>query len=245
MPSGSLASRWLAAGLVALGLVGCAGDEAPPEVRAPAEASRPMTPIERARARRFEEGWQAYEAKDYAKAMKLWRELADAGDLAAMRNVGQLYRQGLGVERDPAEAAKWFRRAAELGLVNAQANLGHLYMAGEGVAQDDAEAAKWLTQAARAGHPAAQFYLAALVESGRGVPQNAELARALLEASAKAGYGPAREKLGLPPRSEAPAPTEPAEDEAAEAPPAPAPTASNDTEAKGEARTETLAPSSD
>lgn len=190
--------RWLAAGIVAVGLAGCAGEEAAEGTRSPAEGVRPMSPMERARARRFEEGYQAYAAKDYAKAMAIWRKLAEAGDLAAMRNVGQLYRQGLGVEPDAVAAADWFRRAASLGLVNAQANLGHLYMLGEGVAQDDAEAVKWLTEAARGGHPAAQFHLATMVEAGRGAPANADLVRGLLEASAKAGYAPAREKLGLP-----------------------------------------------
>ncbi|WP_119422713.1 tetratricopeptide repeat protein [Desertibaculum subflavum] len=197
--------RWLAAAAVALAAAGCAGDDAAEATRSPAEETRPMSPIERARARRFEEGYQAFAGKDYARAMTVWRELADAGDVAAMRNVGQLYRQGLGVEPDAVQAAAWFRRAAELGLVNAQANLGHLYMLGEGVAQDDAMAVKWLGEAARAGHPAAQFYLAEMVAQGRGVAANAELARALLEASAKAGFAPARDRLGLPPADSAPA----------------------------------------
>lgn len=176
-----------------------------------AQPRRPMSPIERARARRFAEGYAAYQGGDYAAAFEAWRELAGKGDLAAMRNVGQLYRLGQGVERDPAEAARWFERAAELGLANAQANLGALYLAGDGVTQDSKRAALWFARAAHQGHVVSQYELALLFETGRGVDRNPDIAQALMKAAAEAGYGPARAYLGLGADTAPPAPREPME----------------------------------
>ncbi len=208
-------ARRFAAALGLLLLAGCA-DEAeeiaegliaappPPGQREALAAAgpaprRPMSPIERERARHFAEGYAAYQGGDYGRALAIWRELADKGDLAAMRNVGQLYRLGQGVERDAGQAARWFERAADLGLANAQANLGALYLAGDGVEQDPKQAARWFARAAHQGHVVSQYELALLFEEGKGVERNPRIAQALLKAAADAGYGPARTRLGLDP----------------------------------------------
>jgi len=88
---------------------------------------------------RFDEAAAAYDRGDYAKAFVIWKELADDGDIAAMRNVGQLYRRGLGVERDPVMAFRYYGRAAELGLATAMANVGVMYVTGEGVEANPAD----------------------------------------------------------------------------------------------------------
>lgn len=172
---------------------------------------RAMSPIERERARRFAEGYVAYQGGDYPTALEIWRDLADKGDLAAMRNVGQLYRLGQGVERDTTVAARWFERAADLGLANAQANLGALYLAGDGVEQDFRVAARWFARAAHQGHIVSQYELALLFEEGRGVERDPKIAQALIKAAADAGYGPARAKLGLDAGPAGPPPQAPME----------------------------------
>ena len=45
----------------------------------------------------FEDGQAAYEAKDYATALRLWRPLADQGHPLAQFNLGKMYRKGEGV----------------------------------------------------------------------------------------------------------------------------------------------------
>jgi len=50
--------------------------------------------------------------------------------------MGQLYEQGIGVERDLPKAAKWFTEAANSGLAAAALRLGKMYWQGEGVKQD-------------------------------------------------------------------------------------------------------------
>src|SRR5512139_2231427 len=63
----------------------------------------------------MEDGFAAYQSKEYDKAIGIWRPLAESGDAGAQFRIGTMYAEGLGVTRDDAEAAKWFRRAAEQG----------------------------------------------------------------------------------------------------------------------------------
>ncbi len=140
----------------------------------------------------FDAGVEAYDDADYATALAEWLPLARDGDPAAQRNIGHLYRHGLGVERDPCYAAEWYERAANAGLSRAQANLGALYLTGDGVAQDFSTAARWFTAAALQGHVIAQFYLGQLYENGLGVDKNLSKAMALYDLAGEADYLPAQ-----------------------------------------------------
>src|SRR6516164_3532448 len=82
----------------------------------------------------------AFQKTDYAKALKLARPLAEAGDPRAEAVLGSAYCEGRGVPQDYAEAARWYRRAAEQGDAQAQYNLGLAYARGEGVTQNAVEA---------------------------------------------------------------------------------------------------------
>ena len=66
--------------------------------------------------------WADYEARQRAwdagsvdEALTQWRAAADAGDQRAMRALGRLYLQGLGVIQDYVEAHKWSNLAASRG----------------------------------------------------------------------------------------------------------------------------------
>jgi len=120
----------------------------------------------------LEDGLAAYQDKDYAKAIEIWRPLADSGNAAAQFRLGAMYIEGRGVERDDAEAVKWFRRAAEQGDPMAQFNLGASYAEGTGVAKDEAEAAKWFRRAADQGMSFAQLNLGIMYAEGKGVPKD-------------------------------------------------------------------------
>lgn len=120
----------------------------------------------------LEDGYDAYQEKDYLKAIELWRPLAQAGDPAAQYRLGDLYAEGKGVAQNDAEAALWFERAAEQGEPMAQYNLGASYVEGTGVKKDVAAAAKWFRRAADQGVALAQLNLGLLYASGTGVPQD-------------------------------------------------------------------------
>ena len=61
----------------------------------------------------FEDSVAAYRRGDFATAARLFRPLAEQGDLNSQTNLGLMYRKGRGVTKDDAEAAKWYRKAAE------------------------------------------------------------------------------------------------------------------------------------
>ena len=66
----------------------------------------------------FGKGYAAYEAGDYAEAVKCYRKAAEQGDAAAQYNLGVIYYNGEGVTQDYAEAVKWYRKAAEQGYAS-------------------------------------------------------------------------------------------------------------------------------
>ncbi len=121
----------------------------------------------------LEEGLEAFNAKDYAKAAALWQPLADAGDPLAQYRLGTLYAEGRGVPQSDEKAFALFLRAAEKGDAHAQYDVGASYMGGLGVKPSEVDGAKWFERAANQGMPYAQFNLGLLYASGKGVTQDA------------------------------------------------------------------------
>lgn len=74
-------------------------------------------------AQTFDEGMKAYQAEDFATALKIFRTLADQGQAAAQVNLGIMYANGEGVEQNDAEAERWIRNAADRGFAAAQVTL--------------------------------------------------------------------------------------------------------------------------
>ena len=75
----------------------------------------------------YQAGAAAYDAGDYAKALSIWKPLAEKGDTQAQRGMGKLYEKGRGVDRDFATAIKWYRPAAEKGDAESQYRLSVAY----------------------------------------------------------------------------------------------------------------------
>ena len=87
----------------------------------------------------------AYEHKDFALALSLWKPLAEQGNAEAPTLLGAMYWQGEGVPRDHKEAAHLYLLAAEAGYARAQYDIGFMYGFGEGIPpQDDVQAYKWI-----------------------------------------------------------------------------------------------------
>ncbi len=92
-------------------------------------------------------GLAAFKEKDYARAYKEWKTAADAGQAEAQFDLGVLYAQGFGVQRDLTEATKWYRKAANQGNAEAEFALGQMYSRGWGVPNDTADAMRWFQMA--------------------------------------------------------------------------------------------------
>jgi TPR repeat protein len=99
----------------------------------------------------MEDGWAAYERKDYATALVKFRSAAQQGIAIAQYNLGQMYNQGIGIAQDYKEAVHWYKLAAEQGLAQAQHNLGYMYSNGQGIIQNYVRAHMWYNIAAANG----------------------------------------------------------------------------------------------
>jgi TPR repeat protein len=90
----------------------------------------------------------AYEQKDMATAVRIWKVWAGKGNAEARTLLGAMYWSGEGVPRDHKEAARLYLLAANQGYARAQNNIGFMLGFGEDIPpQDDIEAYKWLTLA--------------------------------------------------------------------------------------------------
>ena len=134
-----------------------------------------------------DKGWSAEQNGDYTEAVKWYRKAADQGLARGQYNLGNMYRQGLGVSKDYSEAVKWYRKAVEQGHAMAQCNLGYMYKNGLGVSQDYSEAVKWYRKAAEQGNTIAQYNLGNCYKDGRGVSKDLSEARRWFEKAAAQG----------------------------------------------------------
>lgn len=124
----------------------------------------------------FRRGLEAFQAGNHAEAARFWRGSAEAGEPASQRNLGLLYLNGLGVEKDAVRAAQWFRLAAEQSFAPAAANLAVLYLQGQGVPADQDKAAEYMRIAAEGGLAESQYNLGLFYERGIGVEKDADAA---------------------------------------------------------------------
>lgn len=135
----------------------------------------------------FQDGVDAAARGDYETAIRHWRPLAEAGHVDAQFNMGLLYDNGAGVERNLFEAASWYRRAAEAGDRTAQAYLAEMYARGHGVERSFTEAVEWYRKAALQRDGMAAYNLAIMYASGRGVPVDDVYAYAWLSVAEATG----------------------------------------------------------
>jgi TPR repeat protein/tRNA A-37 threonylcarbamoyl transferase component Bud32 len=123
-------------------------------------------------------------------------EEALRGDPRCQVALGDLYRNGTGVQRDPALALHWYRRAAAQGNAAAQYELGVMYESGVGVTRDPAQALQWIRQAAAQGLDRAQNHLGRAYERGLGVPVDVSAALQWYGKAAAQGHPPSQAQLG-------------------------------------------------
>lgn len=162
----------------------------------------------------FHDAEDAYKKKNYNKAFKILKPLAEQGDAEAQSlleetiakaveqraeqgnaeaqlNLGNMYRNGQGVTKDYAKALKWYSLAAIQGNANAKNSLGFMYYQGYGVPQVYEEAFKWFRRAAEQGFAEAQFNLGYMYQKGIGIPQDYIIAHMWYFLSGSNGYNDA------------------------------------------------------
>jgi TPR repeat protein len=136
----------------------------------------------------FTEGANAYNARNYALALKEITPLAKAGNPDAQHLLGLMYYMGRGVERDYKQALAWHRKAAQQGKADAQYVVGAMYYTGNSVPQDQKTALLWFRKAAEQGHAEAQHALGLMYRYHvAGMPQDVVLAYMLWNLASASG----------------------------------------------------------
>lgn len=144
-----------------------------------------------ASAQTVKAGVEAWQRNDPARAVSIWKPLAERGDADAQFNLGQAYRMGRGVSIDLAQAQGWFERAARQGHVDSATSLGlMLFQNGNRIA-----GMRWLKAAADAGEARALLVYGTALFNGDGVPADPVLAYAYVSRAAAQGLAPAKETL--------------------------------------------------
>ena len=127
-------------------------------------------------------GSEAFRHGHYQLAYRELQQEAAASPQARFL-LGEIYREGKGVARNPHRAIGWYLRAAEESLPDAQFALGMMFAYEPGLASNYSEAFKWFQMAAEHGHGEAQMQLAIMYGNGMGTTRNTAHAVAWIEAA--------------------------------------------------------------
>jgi TPR repeat protein len=136
-------------------------------------------------------GIAAWQQADYAKAVAIWRPLAEKGNADAAFNLGQAYRLGRGVALNLGAAQTWLERSARNGHVDAQTTLGLLLFD----SGSRAAGLRWLRAAADQGEPRASLVYGTALFNGDGVARDPVRAYAYVSRAAAEGLAPAKTTL--------------------------------------------------
>ncbi len=120
-----------------------------------------LSGVQRARAYYYRgyaflaDGLYVSAAQDYERALEL-----DPGNSTVLTELGRLYADGAGVDKNPQTAFRLFLKAARGGNEKAGLYVGYALLGGVGVTRDVPKARYWLREAANAGHVDALVQLA-------------------------------------------------------------------------------------
>lgn len=121
------------------------------------------------------------EAKTPKESSKIRQKALKAALLGAAQNspywlivVGEMYRYGVGTEKNEKKAFSYYEKAADLGDVDGIVKVGRAYMNGIGVPTDYQKSLYYFEKAAEQDNPEAMILTAYQYENGKGVDVNFE-----------------------------------------------------------------------
>ncbi len=144
----------------------------------------------------FAKGLAYADAGRIGDALPYLERDARAGDRESARMLGEIYRNGDGVERNLPLSTAWYVKGAERGDTWSAFRLGEAYRLGLGVPQNTVAAMRWLEMAARNDIAAAAFALGDIYRTGQGVRRDYAKAVAYLTDAADLGFAAAAHDLG-------------------------------------------------
>jgi TPR repeat protein/transglutaminase-like putative cysteine protease len=132
-----------------------------------------------------------------ADAGRLIAAAAEAGDVAAMAELGRMLLRGHGVPIDKQLGLAWLDKAAQKGHAYAQYLLGLAYRDGDGVVGDPVKAIAWLEKSAANGFLYAYAVLGESLVIGKGMPVDRVRAVGLYRQGAMLGDAASQQLLGM------------------------------------------------
>jgi TPR repeat protein/serine/threonine protein kinase len=132
----------------------------------------------------------------YHEAFLLYQEMTSLGNSKAQNDLGIMYQNGQGMDKDPKQAVAWYRLSAEQGEWVAQLNLAGMYWQGEGVKKDRAQALLWTRKSAEQGYAQAQRELGLRYYRGEVVAKDVTEAIRWWRKAAEQGDATAQNSLG-------------------------------------------------
>jgi hypothetical protein len=129
------------------------------------------------------------------RAVQLFAQACDGGDLSGCVNLGVGYERGEGIEQDASMAFTLYEYACNAGDMLGCVDLGSLHRTGTGVPQDQPLAVSLYRRACDAGEPLGCFNLGTSYERGDGVPQDAVTAIVAFQRACGAGLTIGCERL--------------------------------------------------
>lgn len=146
--------------------------------------------------------YDAFLSGRYEEAIAVWLPMANSGDATAQFNLGVMYANGLGVDRNMQTAMDWWTRSAAQLHVRAAHNLALAMLSGEPIvsgvkAEPDYPAIlRYLKIGADAGYPNSEYTMAKLYADGIGVEKDDGRAAELFLSAAIKGFAKAQYNLG-------------------------------------------------
>ncbi len=132
----------------------------------------------------------------YAEALEGIEILAEAGNVRAVKLLGDYYLNGLGgVEVDFAKAMELFTQAADEDYADAMAQIAYMYQEGLGVERSYEAAMEWNNRGALQNNAQAQAQIGYMYHMGLGVTQNLDEAGRWYARAVDQGHAWATEKL--------------------------------------------------
>ncbi len=145
--------------------------------------------------RLLENGWEGVEP-NLPRAVELFKDAADTGNMGAQFNYGYVLSCGIVVQKNLAEAAKYYEKAAKQGHGQAKNNLGRLLEKGwVGVEPNLPRAVELYKDAADTGNMDAQFNYGYVLACGIVVQKNLAEAANYYEKAEKQGHDQAKKTI--------------------------------------------------
>lgn len=148
-------------------------------------------------------GEQRFIRQNYETARGFFEKAGAEGDAISLYYLGNMYNEGLSVDKDEDKAKLYYKRAAELGHADSQMLTG-VFLIIDGIAQRNREyqqemfrrAVEWLEKATKQGNMEAAFWLGDMLRKGLGAEKDEKRGISLLRASSDSGNPNAQAMLG-------------------------------------------------